>query len=230
MVLFIQIAILAVSAYIIISQITYFPFPSPIAKIFLSPEKKWPTELVEHWIESDNPDASFVEFFNRDPDRDIPAGPSLVSPADGVLKGVYERDGTDHFTVGLSFWDVHVVRTPAAGIVQSVETEGFSLYKTQSETADFAFLKGKAGPVQSIVTIASGDLTFKVRLITSYWASRLKVFVNPGQELAKGQRIGRILLGSSVVVDLPGKCIFQQHPGERLIGGETIIADRDSCE
>jgi phosphatidylserine decarboxylase len=227
--LILQTTLLLLGGYLIASQIWNFPFPSPAARVFLGPRERWPTELVKKWVEAGNPDPSFVEFFSRDPERIVPAGANLVSPADGRLKDVYENGGTDHFTVGLSFWDVHVVRSPIAGIVESVESEGNVFFRTHSESANLVFLKGKAGPVQSIVTISDGKMRLKVRLITSYWASRLKVFVSPGETLAKGQRMGRILLGSTVVVDLPHGCTFHQNQGERVIAGETIITDLDSC-
>jgi phosphatidylserine decarboxylase len=206
--LILQLIIVGVAFYVIASQISHFPFPSPAARPFLGPREKWPTELVMQWIEEGTPDRSFLEFFNRDPERSVPAGPGIVSPADGVLKAVYTVDDTDYFTVGLSFWDVHVVRTPVAGTVTDVKIEGYSIFKTESETANMAFLKGKAGPVQAIVTIAS----------------RLKVFVREGEHLQKGQRIGRILLGSSVVVDFPSAFDFVPKQGDRMVGGETIIA------
>ena len=227
-ILVLQTALLCLSIYVIAGQLLSFPFPSFPAELFLGPKERWPTSLVKSWIEADNPDAAFVEFFNRDPEREIPPGANLVAPADGVLKDIYESDGLDHFTIGLSFWDVHVVRSPAAGIVQSVETEGVSFFKAQSETADCAFLRGKAGPVQTIVTIATETELLKVRLITSYWASRIKVFVAPGERITKGQRIGRILLGSSVVLDIRDGYDFLRERGERLVGGETTIINLES--
>jgi phosphatidylserine decarboxylase len=227
-ILILQTCLILLAVYVVVAQLAAFPFPSYFARPFLGPEQRWPTALVKAWIENGNPDASFVEFFYRDPERRTPEGANLVSPADGVLKGVFDHQGIQHFTIGLSFWDVHVVRSPVAGIVQSVETQGYTLFKTQAETADLAYLRDKAGPVQTIVTIAAGDEIYKVRLITSYWASRIKPFAIPGQHVAKGERIGRILLGSSVVLDLSGGYKFLVDPGERLVGGETIIADLGS--
>jgi phosphatidylserine decarboxylase len=228
-VLALQTGLLCLAIYIVAAQLAAFPFPSSPAQPFLGPEERWPTPLVKTWIETESADASFVEFFNRDPEREVPAGANLVAPADGVLKGIYEHEGLDHFTIGLSFWDVHVVRSPVDGIVQSVETEGVSFFKAQSETADLAFLRGKAGPVQTIVTIASKAGPIKVRLITSYWASRIKLFVITGQQVTKGERIGRILLGSSVVLDIQDGYDFWQELGDRLVGGETIILDLEPC-
>jgi phosphatidylserine decarboxylase len=124
----------------------------------------------------------------------------------------------------LSFWDVHVVRAPVAGVVKNIEREGLTIYR-ESETENQAYLDGKDGPVQEIVTIASDHGDIKVRLITSYFASRLKVSVHVGDRLKKGARIGRILLGSSVVVEFPGEVQLSVRPGAVVVGGETVILE-----
>ncbi len=64
----------------------------------------------------------------------------------------------------------------------------------------------------------------KIRLITSYWASRLKTRVYPGQKLAKGDRVGRIMLGSTVVTEYPGNLDFDVKVGQRVYGGSTALA------
>ena len=109
-----------------------------------------------------------------------------VSPADGVIKDIITRDGIAYFIVGLSFWDVHVVRTPVAGVVKSIEQEGFTFFRNSSETEKEVYLQGKTGPVQQIVTLATDYGEVKVRLITSYWASRLKVWISRRRPAAKG--------------------------------------------
>jgi phosphatidylserine decarboxylase len=76
-----------------------------------------------------------------------------------------------------------------------------------------------------VLTLDTDYGEVKVRLITSYWASRLKVWVHEGDHLTKGQRIGRILLGSSVVAEFPGKVTFSVPVQQRVVGGETIIFD-----
>jgi phosphatidylserine decarboxylase len=132
--------------------------------------------------------------------------------------------------VGLSFWDVHVVRTPVEGVVKSVTEEGLTVYRNSSETEDQAYLRGRAAPVQAIVTLDTGYGEVKVRLITSYWASRLKVWVHDGDHVKKGDRIGRILLGSSVVAEFQGNIAFDVKPEQRVVGGETIIFSGDKFE
>jgi phosphatidylserine decarboxylase len=202
-----------------------FPYPSPLIKPFLSPKLRWPTEQVMAWVETQNIDPAYKKFFYRDPERHVPGGPNLVAAADGLVQAVEFRDGITFLVIGLSFWDVHVVRTPIAGVVESIESEGsyYPRYPTHEERDAQFFLRGKAAPVQQIVTLRTDIGEVKVRLVTSYWASRIKIWAHPGQHLEKGQRLGRMLLGSTVVVELPGKIDIQLKRMQHVTAGETII-------
>lgn len=224
-VLILQIFLLAISIFAVSEMAISFPYPSPLIKPFLSPKLRWPTSEIIGWIETQTIDPSFGKFFYRDPERTIPGGRNLVAAADGVVQFAAFRDGITYLVIGLSFWDVHVVRTPVTGIVKSIESEGeyYPRYPTHAQRdADF-FLRGKPAPVQQIVTLGTAMGDIRVRLITSYWASRLKVWVHPGEHLNKGQRIGRILLGSTVVVELPVKVNFNVAQMQHVSAGETII-------
>jgi phosphatidylserine decarboxylase len=223
--LFLQLGILAICGFVVTELLTSFPFPSPVIKPLLPPRLRWPSEQVARWVEAGNFEPGFLEYFARDPERTVPPGHNLTSPADGVIKDIITQNGVSYFIIGLSFWDVHVVRTPVAGVVKRVEQEGFSLFQDKSETEDQIYLKGKDGPVQQIVTLDTEYGEVKVRLITSYWASRIKVRVYQGERLEKGQRIGRILLGSSVVAELPANIAYAVKKRDRIIGGETIISN-----
>ena len=226
----IQIGLLAVALFAIATWAINFPYPSPIIKPLLSPKLRWPTEEVMSWIETQDIDPAFKRFFYRDPDRKVPAGADLVSAADGLVQAVDFRDGYTFLVIGLSFWDVHVVRTPIAGTVARVESEG-SYYprfpSPEERDADF-FLRGKAAPVQQIVTLKTAIGDVRVRMITSYWASRLKVWAQVGRQLGKGQRLGRILLGSTVIVELPGRHALSVKVGQHISGGDTIIVAREN--
>jgi phosphatidylserine decarboxylase len=88
------------------------------------------------------------------------------------------------------------------------------------------FLRGKAAPVETVITIATGHGDIVVRMITSYWASRLKTWVYPGQKIALGERIGRIVLGSTVITEFPGKIAIVPKIGEHVSGGSTTLVKR----
>ncbi len=231
-ILFVQLVILAICALAVVLLVINFPFPSPLVKPFLPPKVRWPTAQIESWVEQGKFGGDYLAFFARDPDRTIPSGANLVSPSDGVVKNFEFHDGITYLVVGLSFWDVHVVRTPVAGMVKDVEVEGTYLQRdvAENQLEQTIFLRGKVAPVQQIVTLETNLGELKVRLITSYWASRLKVWVHPGEHLDKGQRIGRILLGSTVVAELPGQFSLSVRKGERVVGGETIILQGDGKE
>src|SRR5579883_2556220 len=65
--------------------------------------------------------AAFCLYFFRDPDRQIPTGPVAVSPADGkVVAVVPEAPGT-RVSIFLNIFDVHVNRTPIAGVISDVQ-------------------------------------------------------------------------------------------------------------
>lgn len=227
-ILVMQTALLGLCALVVALWAVDFPYPSPMISPFLPPNERWPTAEIMHWVEARTFAPGFLEFFARDPERIIPPGDNLVSPADGLVQIVTYRGGVTYLVIGLSFWDVHVVRTPIAGVVKGIEQEGlyFSRNESKADTRKSFFLRGKAAPVQQIVTLATSFGTVRVRLITSYWASRLKVWVHEGQRVDKGERLGRILLGSTVVFEVPGRVGFSVKVGERVKGGESIVAQR----
>jgi phosphatidylserine decarboxylase len=65
--------------------------------------------------------AAFCLNFFRDPDREVPAGPVAVSPADGKVVTVRQDDAGGHrVSIFLNVFDVHVNRSPIAGVVSEV--------------------------------------------------------------------------------------------------------------
>ena len=219
----VQLGIIASCAIVLMQLATHFPYPSPLIQPLLPARLRWPSEQVAAWVEAQSYDPSFLTYFARDPERNVPPGQNIVSPADGVFVPLPPKDGISYYLVGMSFWDVHVVRTPVAGVVTDIAEEGVSLFRYRAEGENPMYLRGKDAPVQQIVTLDTDYGKVRVRLITSYWASRLKVWVHKGERLEKGQRIGRILLGSQVVAEFEGDVPFAVEPNQRVVAGETII-------
>lgn len=219
--------LIALCLYVLGSVAMTWPYPNEMVRPLLPARAAWPDAQVRQFVETQEINPEFLEFFNRDPERVPPPGNAPVSPADGRLKYVIAKDGITYFVIGLSFWDVHVVRSPIAGIVKAIDYKGLSVFRDESETHDLIFLSEKAAPVQAIVTLATAQGDIRVRLITSWWASRLKLRVHVGQQVQRGQRLGRILLGSSVTVDVPGDARFLGFgKTHHLVAGETTIASK----
>ncbi len=186
--------------------------------------------------------ALFLLNFYRNPERNIPAGNNIVSPADGkiisILKvknnkirinkgflGKIETLAKDVakecyvISIFMSPFDVHVNRAPLDGKIISVRHEkgkyfaAFSLKNSlMNEKNEIIMENRKIGKV-------------KVIQIAGFLARRIICTVSRGEKVNKGQRVGSILLGSQVSLILPAKKINPViRNGQKVIGGETIIA------
>src|SRR3546814_9235346 len=92
-------------------------------------------------------------------------------------------------------------------------------------SSDLAFLQEKSCPVQKRLVIAADCGQVAVRLITNLAARRIETWVQDGETIARGQRIGRILLGSTVVLELPATTKLLVRTGDRVWAGETAVAE-----
>lgn len=200
----------------------WFPYPSPLLRRWLPPRKRWPEAQIRGWLKRGRFHDAFVRYFCRDPERVPPPGTSLLAPADGLVTGTETRAGIRYLVIALSFWDMHVQRCPLSGRVMSVESRGDDFM--DGEGREFAFLREKACPVQKRLVVATEAGPIAVRLITSVTARRIETWVREGDEIERGQRIGRILLGSTVVLELPATAGLLVRKGDRVWAGETPVA------
>ena len=222
-ILYLQIAILCLMTVTIVLWAVYFPYPSPLVRRWLSPRKRWPEMQIRGWLKSERFQRAFLRHFYSDPEREAPPGDSLIAPADGLVTSAEERDGVRYLVIALSFWDMHVQRSPVSGRVVSVSAHGDDFM--DGEGREFAFLREKACPVQKRLVIATDDKQVAVRLITSIAARRIETWVQEGEQIERGQRIGRILLGSTVVLELPAAIRLLVRTGDRVWAGETAVAE-----
>lgn len=164
----------------------------------------------------------FVLYFFRDPERQIPTGPSaVVSPADGrvveiVNEPLNNRPGK-RISIFLSIFDVHVNRAPVAGQVRKVDYHPGKFMGAWKEKASEA-------NEQNVITIAApgGEVTFKQ--IAGWVARRILCWTRIGDEVRIGQRIGMIRFGSRVDVWLPADAEILVQRGQHVAGGATQIA------
>src|SRR5690348_11205341 len=65
--------------------------------------------------------AAFCLWFFRDPDRKIPQGAVMVSPADGKIVSIKRlNDHQTRISIFLNIFDVHVNRSPVAGQITNI--------------------------------------------------------------------------------------------------------------
>ena len=172
--------------------------------------------------------SAYMALFFRDPDRRCDAEPpgadDIVSPADGVVMVAGDPqpevapDGDwQQVSVFLSVVDVHVNRSPYRG--QVAETS----YRKGSFLA--AYRKESAHRNErSELWLRDGDRTVVFRQIVGVLARRIVTRTGPGRRLATGERMGLMKFGSRMDVFLPPECTLTVRKGQRVRGGETVIA------
>jgi phosphatidylserine decarboxylase len=168
----------------------------------------------------------FVFYFFRDPERTIPSGPGdVVSPADGhVVQIVDELFNTvmgHRVTIFLAIWDVHVQRSPVAGRIASVVYRPGKFYAAFRSAAS-------AENEQNIITLETigGSLVFKQ--IAGTIARRVICCKAEGEMVARGERVGLIRFGSRVDVWLPMEAEILVQRGQKVKGGESLLAKWNS--
>jgi len=166
--------------------------------------------------------ALFFLWFFRDPERRIPAGAGdIVSPADGVVTEAdwIETAGGSRFRISifLNVFDVHVNRSPAAGVVKAVE------YR---EGAFLNAMKPESGLLneQTLVVIDAGAYEISFKQIAGLLARRIVCKVKVGDRLERGQRVGMIKFGSRTDVLMPAEAVPRVKTGTRVKGGSTVLA------
>jgi phosphatidylserine decarboxylase len=191
----------------------------------LWPPLAWLAVLVTAWI----------AYFFRDPPRVTPLREGLVvAPADGRICAI-ERvrppaelglGETERLRVSifLSIFDVHINRAPVAGrVIRSIYVPGSFLNAAADKASDENERRG-------IVIDSGGDSEIAMVQIAGLIARRIVTFVNEGDSVGVGERVGLIRFGSRVDLYLPPGRGALVAVGQRAIGGETVVADLRSSE
>lgn len=173
----------------------------------------------------------WMVYFFRDPWRVTPTRPGLlISPADGIVVSIAAATPPAELSMGdmavvrigvfLNVFDVHVTRAPVAGRVTAMRyTKGrfvnASLDKASEHNERLAIrIAPPEGP----------DVAFV--LVAGLVARRIVCNLYEGQQVGSGQRIGIIRFGSRVDIYCPPPYVPMVVAGQRMVGGETVLADR----
>jgi phosphatidylserine decarboxylase len=152
-------------------------------------------------------------WFHRDPERSPPPS-GIVAPADGRVSVIREEGDRVRVGVFMNVTDVHVNRAPAPATVQSVDhTPGKHLPAFTKESDR-----------NERVTIDCDE--YELTLIAGAVARRIHPYVEDGDELDRGDRIGHISFGSRVDVLLPAEYDHKDlrvARNQRVRAGETVL-------
>jgi phosphatidylserine decarboxylase len=172
---------------------------------------------------------AWCAYFFRDPVRVTPLRDGLVvAPADGRVSlvanavpppelGLSDRP-LPRISIFMSVFDCHVNRTPVSG---RIERMVYRAGKFISADLD----KASEDNERNAFIITTTRARIGVVQIAGLVARRIVPFVQEGQAVAAGDRIGMIRFGSRVDVYLPegGRALVAE--GQSAIAGETVLAD-----
>jgi len=166
--------------------------------------------------------AAFFLWFFRDPQRVVPAGEGLiVSPGDGLVTETVTISTPDgprqRISIFLSVFDVHVNRSPIAGVLTAVHYQrGQYLNAMNPASAD--------RNEQNVVTVRGEGMEVTFKQIAGLLARRIVFYPKVGDRLERGQRVGLIKFGSRVDVLLDASARVNVKVGDKVKGGTTVLA------
>jgi phosphatidylserine decarboxylase len=187
----------------------------------------------------------FYRFF-RNPHREIPGDKDdIVSGADGRviyikelevnqipvsvkklrIANISEITKTDMLTqpcyligIAMTLWDVHMNRSPIDGkIILVKHTDGTAIGLNTPKST----IENERNTI--VIQRADGILVGMVQ-IAARWVDRCIVSMNEGDEVKRGQIIGKIRWGSQLDMIIPRNSEILVREGEQVHAGSTIIA------
>src|SRR5580700_5174742 len=166
--------------------------------------------------------AVFFLWFFRDPGRVIPdAAGAVVSPGDGKVTeaAIVTVDGERQIRISifLSVFDVHVNRSPIAGVVSEVRYQRGKFLNAMNQAS-------AEQNEQNIVRVEGDGQVVIFKQIAGLLARRIVFHPKVGDRLERGQRVGLIKFGSRVDVLCDASAALQVKVGDRVRGGATVLA------
>ena len=169
---------------------------------------------------------AFMLYFFRDPERAVPADPNvMVAGADGLIRQVeiiqeqrFLNVETVRISIFLSPFNVHVNRTPMGGTVRHLSyTPGRHLLTIQNASSE--------RNEHSSILVEGKDTRCLVKQIVGPIVRRVVYWLDMGQSLEKGDRIGMMKFGSRLDMYFPAADVrVVVKKGDRVRAGETVVA------
>jgi phosphatidylserine decarboxylase len=184
------------------------------------------TTLIGLWVLF----ALFSLNFFRDPDARVPSDPNaIVAPAHGKVDFIEETVENEfvggpcrRVSIFLSIFDVHVQNAPIAAKVlylRHCPGKFLNAMKTECSSQNENVLIGFESNERAGEKIA-------VRLIAGLLARRIVPWAAVNDLVERGERISLIQFGSRVDLYLPLATTLRVQLGDKVRGGETIVAVR----
>ncbi|MEO9965580.1 MAG: phosphatidylserine decarboxylase family protein [Reichenbachiella sp.] len=166
-----------------------------------------------------------LQFF-RNPKIQIDINENLVlAPADGKVVVIENTEESEYFkterkqiSIFMSPLNVHVCRTPVAGLVKFFE------YHAGKYLVAWHPKSSTENERTTMVVETANGVEILVRQIAGAVARRIKWYVSANQKIQQGQEYGFIKFGSRLDVFLPVDTDVNVNIGDITKGGRTVIA------
>ena len=152
-----------------------------------------------------------LKIFYRDPDLTLPSqeidDAVILSPAQGTIHKIYKKNGHLNIWIYLNIFNIHTQYVPVSGTVTRTNHLSGTFHPA------YMFVKSQYNErlATTIQTRNFDDVI--VTQVAGQIARNIINYTERGQEVHQGKRLGRILLGSSVIVSIP----------ERVTSGVNIL-------
>ena len=169
----------------------------------------------------------FVMMFFRNPKRRLfTEEGAIIAPADGKVVVIEETTENEYFkdrrlqvSIFMSVKNVHINRTPISGQVKYFKYHpGKYLLawdpKSSTENERTTY----------VIEDEDDNMEILMRQIAGTVARRIKFYVEEGDEVTQGAEFGFIKFGSRVDLFLPLDSKIEVNIGEKVKGGQTVIA------
>jgi phosphatidylserine decarboxylase len=171
----------------------------------------------------------FTFYFFRDPEAAVPTGKNLVlAPGHGKVDTIdtitepeFMGGECRRISIFLSVFDVHVQNAPLTGRIAFFKhSPGQYLNAMRADCAKYN--------ENVLIGMEAGEpkgAKIGVRLIAGLIARRIVPWIAQNDIVQRGERIGLIQFGSRADVYLPLGAKIKVQLGDRVVGGETILAE-----
>lgn len=132
------------------------------------------------------------------------------------------REGERIISIFMHLHNVHVTVAPLDGVVKRITPEK-GYFKP-------AFLRSANFNTKNTIELSTPYGDIKVIQIAGFFTRKIKCEVKEGQEIRKGERIGKICLGSRVDLSIPEGFELLVKEGDRVKCKRTCIASGEKPE
>lgn len=167
----------------------------------------------------------FLLNFFRNPVRNTAINDQhVIAPADGKVVVIEEVQADEYFTdkrlqvsIFMSPLNVHVNRSAIGGTVK------YAKYHPGKYLVAW-HPKSSTENERNTIVVSNGKVEVLMKQIAGALAKRIKYYVKTGDNIQQGQEFGFIKFGSRVDLLLPLNTKINVQLGQKVMGGETVIA------